>query len=393
LRKAGLLAFFMAQRVYIEGLFLTAPFQSTGKGRYLTNLLKQIEILTRRDSDQLTIRVLLPPNASGDTCGLVFRSGFEAFHVKAMCLGRVWRRGLSTLIAKAMGFEAFFVPESVPILAKPRRLAVNLHDIGVNMHPRDFRTASGLVERWANWSNMRTADLIFTDSEYSKNDMVSEWNVPAERIVVTYLGVDQDLFRAQELRPCEKATLAKRYGLNRDFILYVGAVVRKKNLARLIRAFRLVMSRRKDFDFQLVLCGRRWSKGYAEISDLCEDPSAREGIVLTGSVPDHDLAILYRGAACLVMPSFYEGFGLPVVEAMASGVPVICSNRSCLPEIGGDAALYFDPESVEEMSAVMERVLNDSTLRKQLTARGAERAGKFSWENCARTTLSVLKEL
>ncbi len=382
----------MAQRVYIEGLFLTEPFRRTGKGRYLANLLKHIEILTR-DSGQLTIHVLLPPNTGGDACGLISRSGFEIVHTQAMRFRRVWRRGLSTVIAKAMEFEAFFVPESVPILAKPRRLAVNLHDIGVNMFPRDFRTASGLLERWANWSNMRNADLIFTDSEYSKNDMISSWNVPAERIVVTYLGVDLDSFRAQRLLPREKETLANRYGLTRDYILYVGAIVRKKNLARLIRSYRLVMSRQKDFDFQLVLCGWRWRKGYAEISELCEDPSAGDGIVLTGSVPDHDLALLYRGAACLVMPSFYEGFGLPVVEAMASGVPVMSSNRSCLPEIGGDAALYFDPESVEEMSAVMERMLNDSTLRKELAARGVERARQFSWENCARTTLRTLKEL
>lgn len=382
----------MTRRVYIEGLFLTEPFQSTGKGRYLTNLLKQVEKLTR-DSDQLAIRILLPPNTSAEACGLTHRSGFEVVHARAMHFHRAWRRGLSTVIAKAMGFEAFFVPESVPILAKPRKLAVNLHDIGVNMFPRNFRTASGLVERWANWSNMRNADLIFTDSEYSKNDMVSAWNVPAERIIVTYLGVDLDSFQSRRLLPGEKETLAKRYRLNRDYILCVGAVVRKKNLARLIRSYRLVKSRLKDCDFQLVLCGRQWPKGYAEISMLCEDPDVKDGIVLTGCVPNHDLALLYRGATCLAMPSLYEGFGLPLVEAMASGVPVMSSNRSCLPEVGGDAALYFDPESVEEMSTVMERILTDSTLRKDLVARGVKRARQFSWENCARTTLKALKEL
>lgn len=382
----------MTQQIHVEGLFLTEPFQSTGKGRYLLNLLKQVERLTR-DSDQLAVHILLPPNANPEACGLPHRSRFDVVHTRAMRFPRAWRRGLSTVVAKAKGVEVFFVPESVPLLARPKKLVVNLHDIGVNMLPRNFRTASGFVERWANWSNMRNADLILTDSEYSKNDMISAWNVSAERIVVTYLGVDLNLFQSRPLLPSEKKGLLARYGLNRDYILYVGAIVRKKNLAKLIQSYQLMRSRREDLDFQLVLCGRQWPNGYAEISMFCEDPELKGSIIFTGCVPNHDLALLYRGAACFAMPSLYEGFGLPLVEAMASGAPAISSNRSCLPEIGGNAALYFNPESVEEMSTVLERVLTDSTLREDLSARGVERARQFTWENCARTTLEAFKTL
>ena len=114
---------------------------------------------------------------------------------------------------------------------------------------------------------------------------------------------------------------------------------------------------------------------------------------MTGAVPDGDLAVLYRAAAICAIPSLYEGFGLPVVEAMASGVPVMSSNASCLPEIAGGAALYFDPELAEEMSECMERLLSDSALRERLVAHGLDRVRRFSWAACARTTLAALKGL
>lgn len=110
-------------------------------------------------------------------------------------------------------------------------------------------------------------------------------------------------------------------------------------------------------------------------------------------IPDRDLEVLYKAAAGCAMPSVYEGFGLPILEAMASGVPVMSSNRSSLPEVGGNAVLYFDPESVEDMSFAMERLLGDSELRKKLVERGLQRAKQFSWEACARTTLDALRSL
>ena len=280
----------------------------------------------------------------------------------------------------------------MPILVKPKRLVVTLHDVEANLFPHDFQSARNLVERWATVAHARIADLIFTASEYSKDAIVSIWNVPPERVIVTYLGVDCGLFKSGRLPPREREVLAERYGLNHEYILYVGAVERKKNLTRLIRAHLRLRHRRKDFDFDLVLCGPP-GEGYLEIAKLCEEAGPRDRPIITGRVPDNDLTLLYRGATCFAMPSFHEGFGLPMVEAMACGIPVISSNRSCLPEIGGGAALYFDPESEEEMSAVLETMLSDSALRQDLSRRGIERAAKFSWEACAKTTLAALRQL
>lgn len=381
----------MARKVYFDGLFLTGHLRNTGKGRYLFNLLKQIERLTQ-ESDQLVSCVLVPPNTSGEACGLTPRKGFELIHTRAMLLRRIWRRGFSTVMAKAMRCEVLFVPEAVPILVKPRKLVVNLHDVEANLFPHDFRSARNRIERWATVSHARNADLIFTDSEYTKNAIVSVWNVPPERIVVTYLGVDRGLFKSDRLTPSEREVLAERYGLKHEYILYVGAAERKKNLARLIRAHLRLRQQRKDLEFDLVLCGRP-GEGYHEIAKLCEEAGPRDRPIFTGCVPEHDLTLLYRGATCLALPSFHEGFGLPVVEAMASGIPVISSNRSCLPEIGGDAAIYFDPLSEEEIVAALERLMTDPELRECLRNRGLERAKRFTWESCARTTLAALERL
>jgi glycosyltransferase involved in cell wall biosynthesis len=130
-----------------------------------------------------------------------------------------------------------------------------------------------------------------------------------------------------------------------------------------------------------------------ELMDLAGERTIFERIVLTGRISDSDLALLYRQAALFVMPSLYEGFGLPLLEAMACGVPTISSNRSSLPEVGGEATIYFNPESAEEIVHAIEQVLTDSALRQTLIERGLRRAKQFSWDDCARRTIAALREL
>lgn len=381
----------MTTHIYFDGLFLTGHLRNTGKGRYLNNLLIQIEKLTR-DTSKFTTVILLPPGLSGGAFGLDIRDGFDVLSTRVMNFRRAWRRGLSTAYARAKGLGILFVPESVPILAKPKKLVVNLHDVSVNLFPRQFRTIHGRAERFASWSNMRRADLIFTDSEHSRTDMISGFGVPADRIVVTHLGVDPTSFKPGGLSVAERQVLSSRYGVKREYVLYVGAIEERKNLMRLVRSFYTLCVRFKGFPYQLVLAGRP-GVGYEEISSLCAEGGNSGSVVLTGGVPECDLITLYQGAACLVLPSFYEGFGLPLVEAMACGTPVLTSNRSCLPEIGGEAALYFDPESDEEICAALERLLSDSTLRQDMSRRGVARASNFTWESCAKLTLEALDRL
>ncbi|HEY6293716.1 MAG TPA: glycosyltransferase family 1 protein [Terriglobia bacterium] len=309
-----------------------------------------------------------------------------------MRFNRAWMYGLVNSLTARIRTGTLFIPLPVAIHLKPRRLAVTIHDIIPLVFAEQYRSLRQRFFLDAYTLSMRKADLIFTDSQCSKADMVSRFRVPPEKIVVAYLGFDSDLFKPGPVNPSESQDILRQRGITKPYVLHVGRGDPRKNLVRLVRAYDLLIARRKDLDFQLVLSGPLgW--GYEPLLQLLTKPTLQGRVILTGSVPDHELKVLHIRAACFAMPSLYEGFGLPSLEAMASGIPLMSSNRSSLPEIAGDAALYFDPESVEEMSVVMERLLTDSAIREQLAARGLEHAKQFSWEACARTTLAALKAL
>jgi alpha-1,3-rhamnosyl/mannosyltransferase len=267
-----------------------------------------------------------------------------------------------------------------------------VHDV-ITLLP-GFRRHSfrSILFRHSYSSSLRHADLILTNSEHSKADMVSVCGIAPERILVIYLGFDRDLYQSSLIDAREKGRVLGRYGIDHPYILWVGKMEPRKNLVGLVQAYGLSRKRRKDLPLQLVLCGGQ-SWGCENLDRLLTDPAYRGQVIRTGVVPNSDLSVLYRAAVGFAMPSLYEGFGLPILEAMASGVPVMSSSRSSLPEIAGNAALYFDPESVQEMSMAMERLLTDGALREQLVARGRERVKQFSWEACAKATLAALRSL
>jgi glycosyltransferase involved in cell wall biosynthesis len=381
----------MPCNIFVDGLFLHRHHRSVGISRYLFNLLREME----RIGDQANackISVLAPPLTVMNGSGLSQRPGFELIPCPAMRLRRLWRLGLFMPFVRQARADAIFLPSPIPIYWKPLRLAVTMHDIIPLLFPDLCRSSYGRFLQYSYLSSLRKADLIFTDSEYSKTDLISRYRIPADRIVVAYLGFDSDLFNAQPLSLPERQEVLVRYGIEQPYLLHVGSMEPRKNLLRLVQAYRLLLERRPDFSLRLVLCGRTGAESH-EILRTVRALGRPGQVIVTGAVPDADLAVLYRTASACAMPSRYEGFGLPLIEAMASAVPVISSNASCLPEIAGDAALYFHPESVEEMAECMERVLSDSALRDALVAGGLERTQRFSWEACARTTLAALKSL
>lgn len=381
----------MTKGVTVDGLFLTRRFMGVGKNRYLLNLLVQVEKLTQ-DSDQLSTCVLLPSRQDIDRSKLTQRKGFRLEVCRAMHLWRAWRHGLSTLVAKLLNVDTLFLPEPVPILSKPKRLLVTVHDIIPLLFPNEYRSVRGRIELHASLSSIQKADLILTDSEHSKMDLTVRCKVPADRVAVAYLGIDPETFQPSSTERSVSRTVLQRHGIGQPYVLYVGVVEQRKNVARFVNAYRVLSQRRKDLSFQLVLCGRP-GRGYEELLKVLRQPCLDGRVILTGFVPDNELTILYREATCFCFPSLYEGFGLPVLEAMASGTPVMSSDRSSLPEVGGDAVLYFNPESEEEISDCMERLLGDSGLRQTLVERGYKRAKEFTWETCARATLKALGQL
>ena len=212
--------------------------------------------------------------------------------------------------------------------------------------------------------------------------------LPEGKITVTYPGLDP-IF-AKSPSPEECAALQKTFGLGDKFILFVGQLHRRKNALGLIRAFQL-LKEQGLLEHQLVLAGGE-GDGSPEIRDYIHHRPRGE-IIVTGCIPDEAIRTLYHQAACLVYPSLYEGFGLPVLEAMACGCPVITSNVSSLPEVAGQAALLVDPLRVDDLALAINRLLGNPGLAQILKDRGRQQARNFSWEKTARETIEVFNRI
>ncbi len=235
---------------------------------------------------------------------------------------------------------------------------------------------------------IRRLDQILTVSESSKRDIVEYAQVPENRVTVVPLAAEPETYYPRPKPECAER-IGRKYGVTKPYIFFISRIEHPgKNHYRLIRAFARLKSEKK-IPHQLVLAGSDW--GRADIVHrAAEDSGCAEDIIFTGYTPGCDLPDFYCGADAFLFPSLYEGFGLPVLEAMTCGVPVACSNVSSIPEIAGDAALQFDPYDEEAIADAMFRLLEDESLREDCIQKGWKRSGLYSWEITARKTLDVL---
>jgi glycosyltransferase involved in cell wall biosynthesis len=231
------------------------------------------------------------------------------------------------------------------------------------------------------------ADHIFTVSEYSKRQIVEHLGVRANKVTVVYNGVSPQFF--PELRDESRITVGHSYGFEGPYILYVGNLKSHKNVAGLMRAFAALRSRRK-IEHKLLIIGGD-SSGRSEIGKLATDCGLNGAAVFASPVSLELLRTAYSGADLTVLPSFEEGFGLPIVESMACGTPVACSSTASMPEVGGDAAEYFDPRDVESIADVLEKVLFSQDRWQTMRKLGIEQAARFNWESCARKHYEVYR--
>lgn len=287
--------------------------------------------------------------------------------------------------------DALFVPAHVLPLVHPRRSIVTVHDLGYLYFPE----AHPPFERWyLDWStrfNACAAARVLALSETTKADLVRHYEVPPEKVRVVYPGLRKGMVPVED-EGLVREVLA-RHGVRQPYFLYVGTLKPRKNLLRLVRAYaRFVAQDRVEERPHLVLAGKPgWQ--YEALAREVERLGLVGQVLFPGYVADADLPALYTGALAFVFPSLYEGFGLPLVEAMACGTPVIASRTSACGEVAGDAALLVDPLSEEEIAEALARVARDADLRAALAARGRERARAFSWERAAREVLDVLASL
>ncbi len=233
---------------------------------------------------------------------------------------------------------------------------------------------------------IKRAAVVCTISNVSREEIVSAYKVPRDKVRVVHLGVNPS-FRLQT--EMQLASLRDKYALKRPYFLFVGAWEPRKNLPRLIEAF-VLFRRDTGADYELILAGPKGS-GEAEINRLLDDPEIAARVRYLGFLPEEDKPGIYAAADALTFPSLGEGFGLPIIEAFASGTPVLTSNVSCMPEVAGDAALFFNPEDVADIARTMKMVMQPA-LRQELREKGLSRAKMFTWDNLAGETEKLYVE-
>lgn len=237
----------------------------------------------------------------------------------------------------------------------------------------------------------RNADHIICISEFTRSEYRTLFNVPDDRMTVVPLAPSFGVDDVDPARSGAAASVRQAFGIERDYILNVGTLQPRKNLPNLIRAF-TTLAGQPGFDLDLVVVGASgW--GTAAIHRELAQSTARERVRFLGTVPHADLRALYQAARVFVYPSLYEGFGIPILEAMAAGAPVITSRRAAMPEIAGDAALLIDPLDPAAIAAAIRRLVDDADLADALRAKGRERAAAFSWQRTARETSQVYQRL
>jgi glycosyltransferase involved in cell wall biosynthesis len=262
-------------------------------------------------------------------------------------------------------------------------LVVTIHDISFEHFPQFFSQRLRAFLKTSVPRSARAAQQIITDTESAKQDLVKTYRLPPEKITVTHYAAGAQFRRISERAALER--VRAKYNTGEKFVLAVGNLQPRKNWERLMRAFAQA-KREAGLPHKLVIVGQRLWRA-APIFEMARELT--DAVVLTGYVPAEDLPLLYNAADIFAYPSLYEGFGLPVVEAMACGTPVLTSNVSCLPEIAGNAAHFVDPYDQAAMTHALVRLATDDAYRSELATRGLTRAHLFSWERTAQQTLQV----
>ena len=354
-----------------------------GIGTYIRNLLRQ---LARLDSETEYVLLCREPDMGvAAELGVNFRTVLEpspnySFREQ---LHVPW-----VLLRERP--DVFHAPHYVLPPGVRCRSVVTIHDTIHLTFPQYLpNRAAYAYARASMWAAARRSDRILTVSEASKRDILRFFHVPPEKVVVVHNGIDERFSR--EPLAEDVARVRERYQLDQRFVLYVGNIKPHKNLVRLIEAFHALREHGLE-DLKLLIIGDEISRLPA-LRRAVHEHKLHKHVRFLGYLPDDKLAILYRLAAVFVFPSLYEGFGLPPLEAMASGTPVVTSNVSSLPEVTGDAAVLVDPYDTHSIMAGMRRVLTDPALASEMRRKGLLRASEFSWERSVAKTRDLYREI
>jgi glycosyltransferase involved in cell wall biosynthesis len=367
-------------RIGIDGRYIHDHFP--GIGRYTYNLIKGLAMVAP-EGDFLVFHnpQLLNTRYDLDELGRHGNVQLVRLDVPTFSLKEQYR--LPSL-AKRLALDLLHSPYYIKPYRLPCPSVVTFYDVIPLLYPQYLPSpwAKPLFKLTARLA-LRSAAAVITISQSACDDLLSFFNPPRHKVWVTPLAVDE---RFKPLEGEAVTAVRQKHGLPAQYILYVGINKPHKNLVHLLEVFNEL-----ETEAKLVLAGKEDPR-YPQAREAAERLGLDEGVLFLGEVPEDDLPPLYNGATLFVFASLYEGFGLPVLEAMACGTPVVCSNTSSLPEIVGDTAIMLDPLDREAWLAAMKEVLENATLRKEMREKGLQRAKMFSWEETARKTWEVYRD-
>jgi glycosyltransferase involved in cell wall biosynthesis len=368
-------------------------FPASGTGQYLLHLLQALA-----EVDLENEYILLDPQPFSEKTGTRTKYSHVVTPIPrlARCNASIeklmWEQFTAPLAARKASVDILYVPYFAPPLFPGLPSVITIHDV-IPIRLPQYRTDPKmkmylqLIIRAA-----RKATLIITVSQHAKRDMIDALNLPAERIRVIYEAAGDEYHPITDLAVLSK--VRARYGLNERYILYLGGLDQRKYVPQLVRAFAQLYQQLGDPDLQLLIAGNPDKQSGSLFPD--PRPVATDlgitGHIVYRYIEEEDKPAIYSGASVFVFPSIYEGFGLTPLEAMSCGTPVICSNRTSLPEVVGDAAIIMDPDTIHEMVEAMYSVLTNSELRADLHARSLQRAARFNWRLTATETIATFKE-
>ena len=297
--------------------------------------------------------------------------------------------GLSKNLIKEKNLDLFFSPTHYSPLFSSCPQIISILDVSYKLFPEMFPKKDLLkLALWGKLS-IRRAKKIITISNSSKNDIINEYRILANKVEVIPLGIKD--VNASDMN---KSEFIEKYNLKNPYVLFVGTLQPRKNIAKLIEAFAKLETENLKLktSLDLVIVGRKgWD--YEKILEAPDKFGVSERVKFLEDVTNEDLPLFYKNAEVFVLPSLYEGFGLPILEAMQYDCPVVTSNVSSLPEAGGDAAIYFDPNNAEDIAEKIEKVISDPKLREEMVRKGKEQIKKFSWEKSAKDVIRIFETI
>jgi len=378
-------------KIGINTLFFKYP--ASGSGQYLSHLLCALA-----EVDQQNQYVLLGPEPIERSSGVLSKFPYQVAPIPGLARRNAsieklaWEQFTAPAAARKARVDLYHIPYFAPPFFPRTPGIITIHDV-IPLRLPLYRAAARakaytqLITRAAH-----KATLIITISQHAKQDMIDALNLPAERIRVIYEAAGDEYQPVTD--PAILAEVRSRYGLNEGYILYVGGLDQRKNVPQLVRAFAHLYRQMHDPNLQLLIAGNPDKQS----GPLFPDPRpvaadlGMTGQIIYRFIEEEDKPALYSGTSAFVFPSLYEGFGLTPLEAMSCGAPVICSNRTSLPEVVGDAAISLDPDDTHALVEAMRNVLTNSDLQNELRARSLQRAAQFNWRKTATETVAAYEE-